>query len=573
MIMLQNKVQKAILLPILYTAVMAIGMYVMRYIYGYIYGDAEMVRVLWATEIVLTLLPIYFIIKYFSWSEVGFNKINKIHIWWLLPPFIFLAYNWYSFFINTSSASLDYSLIALVAFTTFLVGLSEELVYRGVILKTLLKNTSTLKAIVYSSILFSLLHSVNIIGGATVMSVVFQLVMTFVMGFYFAGLAIKLNNLTLLIIFHFLWDFTLFIVPMVTMIKYPLYANIALLVLAIILCNIVIMKNFNIKTLILRSFVTFIISFTLLGVMIIAIDKVSQAQEEEKIIEHVKTADKQAESIKAEEISQGLLKSFKDIPKSLKNKWAIYGNPQANRVYIYAQGGPLTTLSKGEAIFAFKDVAKINFDDTLLVSVHQYQTLRTKYFKENKITFEEAKEYDIKSVKDLAETIQYFKSKGKEVYVVGVSFGAFVVNGLLADYSMIADKYFVIVGRLKMQKEVWKEFSQGGYYGYKYDNNGNFEIFKSSSEQAGMGSGDSASIEDRNMAKLAAGLGYRNYIKLFQNKDLSNVVYVYGSKDEQVGVLLEDEISFLKQKNVRVVKVNADHTRTSTKFFMNDRLN
>jgi hypothetical protein len=385
--------------------------------------------------------------------------------------------------------------------------------------------------------------------------------------------------MTSLVIFHFLWDFTLFVVPMASVVEYSLYANIILLISAIILCNLAIMTNFNLKTLILRISITTIISFVLVGGVFAVIENVSQneevkteAVEVEKVMQYLRTVDRKAENKKAEKISQQLLTSFEDIPNNLKNKLALYGNPKANRVYIYAQGGPMTILSKGEAVFAFKDVAKVDFDNALLVSVHQYQTLRAKYFKENTITFKEAKKYDKESVKDLAKIIEYFKTKRKEVYVVGISFGAFVVNGLLADYPMIADKYFVIVGRLKMQKKVWNEFSNGRYCIFKYDKNGDFKILEASSTQAGMGSGDSASIEDRNMAKIAAGLGYRDYVELLKNKDLSNVVYVYGSTDEQVGVLAEDEISFLKKKGVRVVKIDSDHSRTSTKFLIRNPL-
>jgi len=195
--------------------------------------------------------------------------------------------------------------------------------------------------------------------------------------------------------------------------------------------------------------------------------------------------------------------------------------------------------------------------------VHQYQTLRTKEFETNLINFEEAKKYDAETTKMLAQTVDYFKRRGNTVIVMGISFGAFVVEDLLASYPAIADRYIIVVGRLDMPDAVWKEFAKGNYVGFKYKK-GEPRIVKFSAKEAGMGGGNS--IGDKNTSILAAGLGYKRFTELLQDKDLSRVDYFYGSKDDQVGRLSEEEINFLKSKGINPVKFDKDHSGTIDDF-------
>ena len=107
---------------------------------------------------------------------------------------------------------------------------------------------------------------------------------------------------------------------------------------------------------------------------------------------------------------------------------------------------------------------------------------------------------DVQTIADLEEIAFEFKDKKKKVYVVGISFGAFVVQDSLAEYGNIADGYLIMVGRLNIPKEVWSEFSKGNYVGFGYDEKGGSKIMPFSAEEAGMG-GDKF-IENKNTAKL-----------------------------------------------------------------------
>ena len=272
------------------------------------------------------------------------------------------------------------------------------------------------------------------------------------------------------------------------------------------------------------------------------------------------------QNMKINAISDELKEALPDLPEDISNNIVILGNPKAKTVLVNAQGGPVTSLLNFEFIKMMSD-AGIKAEDLLLVNVHQYQTQRTEEFEANLISFEDAKKYDAISTQMLADVVSYFKNKGNNVVVMGISFGAFVIEDLLANYPVVADKYIIVVGRLDMPDAVWQEFSKGNYVGFKYDN-GKTEIVKFTAEEAGMGGGNS--IADKNTSLLAAGLGYKRFTELLKDKDLSKVVYFYGSIDDQVGSLSPAEVDFLKSKAVPITRYESDHGGTIDEFLKND---
>jgi|GEM_PF-691366 len=240
------------------------------------------------------------------------------------------------------------------------------------------------------------------------------------------------------------------------------------------------------------------------------------------------------------------------------------GNKKASTVIVNVQGGPILYFDIESTYHMFVEKIHADLDKILILNVHQEQTIMPWKFDTKKITFEQAKKYDKLSVKRLVDVINYLKKQGKKVYVVGISFGAFIVEDSIAEYGNIADKYLIMVGRLNMPKEVWSEFSKGDYVGFEYSEDGKQKIVPFNAEQAGMGG--SSSIADQNMAKLAAGLGYKRYMTLLKNVDLSNMLYAYGKTDEQIGALTKEEIDFLRSKGVKILEGNGNHEETVYEF-------
>lgn len=231
-----------------------------------------------------------------------------------------------------------------------------------------------------------------------------------------------------------------------------------------------------------------------------------------------------------------------------------YGNQHSEIVIINAQGGAFPDLKRG---FLREMFYWLDLDSYLLLNVHQTQTKPGSDFESKEITFEEAKEADKQSALWLSETIKKFKDDGKRVYVVGASFGAFMVQESLAAKGNIADGYLLMVGRLDMPSEVWTEFANGRMVGFENKVN----IVDFSAQEAGMG-GDGL-YTDINMAKLSAGLAYNRYSETLKGLDMRNVIYVYAESDEQVGALTEAETSFLREHGAKVIIKDTDHVETA----------
>jgi len=230
-----------------------------------------------------------------------------------------------------------------------------------------------------------------------------------------------------------------------------------------------------------------------------------------------------------------------------------YGNPASNTVIVNAQGGPDVNLFTDEFKDIFSNKSNVNADNLFIVNIHQYQTLHPDEFRNKDIAFDKVVEYGKISTKLFADAVNYFKAKGKKVIVVGISYGAFLVEDYLATYGNVADGYLIVVGRLNMPKEIWIPFSEGKMIEFK----------------DGVKYTKTIKIKDitqRNMSKLAAAYGHKRYMTLLKDTKMSNVVYAYGLTDEQVGRLSDLEINFLEQKNVKLLQGKGGHTETIFQF-------
>ena len=240
-----------------------------------------------------------------------------------------------------------------------------------------------------------------------------------------------------------------------------------------------------------------------------------------------------------------------DFVPEFEETYGSFGNADADTVVVVTQGGPITELLFVDELIL--ETGPLNPERVQLVSVHQAQTLFPDAFTVDDITFDQAKEADARSAAMLADVVAHFKDQGKTVHVVGFSFGAFMAQELLAGQGNVADGYLIKVGRIDMPDEVWNEFAEGRAVGFVDGT----EIVKFDIEEAGMGGETPAA--DRNMARLAAGLGHKRYSQLLADVDLSNVVYVYGTDDEQVGRLSDAELAFLEGRGATVIEYEGGH--------------
>lgn len=156
------------------------------------------------------------------WAKACYEKIHRdkkiskkrinLSVFWIIPNFILLAF----ILKNNIGLVFDFNNIKLMSliiyfFTAICIGISEEVMFRGAILEYY-SNLSKTKAIVYSSLLFSLFHISNFLISGNIFTVLIQLIFTFAFGLFAAGIVLRQKTLVPIIIYHFLWDFIMQII-------------------------------------------------------------------------------------------------------------------------------------------------------------------------------------------------------------------------------------------------------------------------------------------------------------------------------------------------------------------------
>jgi len=212
----ENRPLIGIIAALSYIAVMGAGMILLGF-QGITYGSPEMFNTFWPILILLNIINIFFVLRFFGWRNAGFGKLDASQLIWLLPFLLLLAYKWFVS-IGAMSAFLfgspEWSTFAFFGFVTLLVGTGEELAFRGILLHSFLGKPASRSrvalAMFVSAVGFALLHSVNYFGGEPLQDMLGQLLYTFRWGMVFAPLMLRVKNIIPLMIVHWLWDWVQF---------------------------------------------------------------------------------------------------------------------------------------------------------------------------------------------------------------------------------------------------------------------------------------------------------------------------------------------------------------------------
>ena len=216
-----------------------------------------------------------------------------------------------------------------------------------------------------------------------------------------------------------------------------------------------------------------------------------------------------------------------------------YGNPDADNIIIIAQDGPSIKLEEYLVEDIFIQSYLLEREAIHVLQVHQAQTMYPDQFTLFDYSYNDAKIFTIESVEYLVETVSGAKQSGKNVYVAGIGYGAFIVQELLAIQGNVADGYLLTAARMDWEEAAWITLSQGTSIKF-VDGITIQPIFQESN------------YHTANMNKLAAGLGYNRYTEKLENVSMDNVIFAYGLYDEKMGRLNEDEIDFLKSKDTTI---------------------
>lgn len=246
-----------------------------------------------------------------------------------------------------------------------------------------------------------------------------------------------------------------------------------------------------------------------------------------------------------------------ELPKDTTKLWVAEGDSTKQIVTIFLQGGPKDELDfekRGKSSWRYLP----DYKDYYSIHLHQANTLNKQIFLYDcEFTMKMARAEVDNTSEILFRAIKYFKDQGKTVWVMGHSYGAYIIPHYLATRPSLADKYVIISGRIDDPKNVIKAHKKG--YNGEYVDGVNFV------------SEETKDFRDYNRwaikyytgkQLLKAAIGEVEYSKALKEVDLSNTIYIYNPTDKRVGGLTNNEISFLKNKGVQVFSTKWEHGYT-----------
>lgn len=141
-------------------------------------------------------------------TDVGFNStLNAKHRIYIYPmvmiSLLLVVVLW--------KGNVDAGTLLLVLGNTFVVGISEELMFRGILLNSFVQKYSYLQSILMVSLLFGSVHVLNGFVTGDFASSTLQAFMATFSGILFLAMRIKSINIIPAMIVHWLWDFVVFI--------------------------------------------------------------------------------------------------------------------------------------------------------------------------------------------------------------------------------------------------------------------------------------------------------------------------------------------------------------------------
>lgn len=256
--MKNRKIEICIIL--LYIVFMLIGTQSSNYVFNLTDSKIAQMAILTSGQVVATIGVNKIIKKHYSWEEVGFGKINKKSMTWFIPYILIILIMATTLLVGifNNFSKIDemlWIMLVLNLIGTMYAGFSEEVIFRGVILNNLKKDSSLILAMLVSSVGFSILHITVVFSGFSLIESVYKVFYTSLLGFAFGALAIKINNLWPLVIFHVLWNYVIIASSLINMevSRYSLFFNPINLILGIILWILIIIGEIKNKKLVVNE--------------------------------------------------------------------------------------------------------------------------------------------------------------------------------------------------------------------------------------------------------------------------------------------------------------------------------
>lgn len=178
---------------------------------SYSYGDPRMVAGFWSTELLVALMLLLATLAFFPAARIGLRWPHLDKPWQLLPLLLLVGSAmgvWVFVRVTLHPAiMLDNKLSLKILRTTLLVGVSEEWMYRGLLLAALSRWFGLRRGALVSLLLFGALHLLNMISGLTLVYGMLQFGMTILIGATFVLAAIGSRSLLIPMLMHGIYDF------------------------------------------------------------------------------------------------------------------------------------------------------------------------------------------------------------------------------------------------------------------------------------------------------------------------------------------------------------------------------
>jgi hypothetical protein len=194
--------------PTLFVSLSGLALILVQYIWIFLIpGLSDATRIV-SAKITECLLAIFILGTLDWWRKVGFVPLRS----WrdfvpslplLIIPLLMFVFQFNKFQMTNPVQLLIYAAVASMT------GFAEEAIFRGAALCAL-RSKGIIRAVLLSSLIFGLLHFINLLNGADPLATVVQVVVAVLFGIAFAAPLLYTASIWPLVIIHALQDFISF---------------------------------------------------------------------------------------------------------------------------------------------------------------------------------------------------------------------------------------------------------------------------------------------------------------------------------------------------------------------------
>jgi len=143
-----------------------------------------------------------------QWRDVGLNRLASVRS--LLLTWLPMLYIVVGLGLAVVFGLPPVGVLLWILFNTFLVGLSEELMFRGVLLQAFRRTVSIWPAVALTTLAFGAIHILNVFMTGELRPALIQSAAAALSGLLFIALRLRTGSLWPCIVVHGLWDFATF---------------------------------------------------------------------------------------------------------------------------------------------------------------------------------------------------------------------------------------------------------------------------------------------------------------------------------------------------------------------------